>query len=237
MSSEASRRFERGIDSALAPIASARASSLISEFGGAVELGAIDVDNRKPAASIQMAADFPARYVGADFTADETKAALLSVGCEVVGSDMLTVTPPTWRTDIKGSADLAEEVARLCGYDRIPSVLPRANAGLGLTNVQRLRRQVSRQLASAGLVEVLSYPFVGTAELDLMQIPAGDSRRNLVELANPISAEQPAMRTTLLAPLLGTMKRNLGRGHAGGDRKSTLLNSSHVKRSRMPSSA
>ena len=213
LSSEASRRFERGVDIELAPVASARAAALLSELGGSREVGAIDVDNRSPLKTVRMAVDFPARYVGADYSNDEVLTALTQVGCVIEGDDQLVVTIPSWRTDITHQADLAEEVARLCGYDRIPSVLPRATAGLGLTAEQRLRRAVSRNIAQAGLVEVLSYPFVGVADFDAMNLPAEDSRRVTVQLANPISLEQPAMRTTILGPLLNTFKRNLGRGH------------------------
>ncbi len=213
LSSEASRRFERGIDINLAHVASARAASLLSELGGATEIGAIDIDQRQPLVTITMPADFPARYVGADYTNDEVLEALINVGCIVEGSETLNVTVPSWRTDISHPADLAEEVARLCGYDRIPSVLPRASAGLGLTPEQRLRRAISRNIASAGLVEVLSYPFMGAADFDALGLDAEDPRRVTLKLANPISLEQPSMRTTILGPLLGTFKRNLGRGH------------------------
>lgn len=213
LSSEASRRFERGIDINLAPVASARAAALLSELGGATEVGAIDVDRRPAATVITMPVRYPSELVGAEYSAEETRAALVAVGCTVEGAEELKVSVPSWRTDITHAADLAEEVARLCGYDRIPSTLPRAGVGLGLTPEQRLRRTVSRHIASSGLVEVLSYPFVGPADFDALGILAEDSRRKTVQLANPISAEQPAMRTTILGPLLSTFKRNLGRGH------------------------
>ncbi|MFD9949199.1 phenylalanine--tRNA ligase subunit beta [Nonomuraea sp. NPDC059023] len=132
----------------------------------------------------------------------------------VTGPDMITVTPPSWRTDLTDPADLAEEVIRLEGYDGLPSVLPKAPAGAGLTETQRLRRRVGRVLADHGYVEVLSYPFIGQADLDNLQLPADDDRRRATRLTNPISDDEPYMRTTLLPGLLKTLVRNVGRGFA-----------------------
>jgi phenylalanyl-tRNA synthetase beta chain len=119
---------------------------------------------------------------------------------------------PTWRSDLIGVAELVEEVARFTGYDNIPALLPTAREGSGLTSRQHLRRKISRSLAYGGMVEVLNYPFVGPADHDAQLIPADDWRRNAVQLANPLSAEQPEMRTSLLGPLLLAAKRNVGRG-------------------------
>ncbi|MFI6299837.1 phenylalanine--tRNA ligase subunit beta [Nonomuraea sp. NPDC050790] len=130
----------------------------------------------------------------------------------VTGPDMITVTPPSWRTDLTDPADLAEEVIRLEGYEGLPSVLPKAPAGAGLTERQRLRRRVGRTLADHGYVEVLSYPFIGPADLDNLQLPEGDDRRRATRLTNPISDDEPYMRTTLLPGLLKTLVRNVGRG-------------------------
>ena len=214
LSSEASRRFERGTDHELGPIASARAVSLLTEFGNAKEVGAVEADIRKPATPITVDTDFAFKRVGVDYTKDEVISALESVGCQVKTSgDKYEVTVPSWRTDLQMTEDLSEEVARINGYDRIPSIVPQAVAGNGLTDLQRLRRSVARMLSENGLVEVLSYPFMSMTELDSLRIPADDGRRVAMELLNPLSAEQPYMRTTILAPLLATARRNLGRGH------------------------
>jgi phenylalanyl-tRNA synthetase beta chain len=105
-----------------------------------------------------------------------------------------------------------EEVVRIVGYDQVPSVLPAAPAGPGLTRGQRLRRRVGRALAGAGYVEVISFPFVAEAALDALGLDAADDRRDLLRLANPLSSEEPAMTTTLLPGLLTTVARNAGRG-------------------------
>jgi phenylalanyl-tRNA synthetase beta chain len=127
-------------------------------------------------------------------------------------SELLSVTPPTWRPDLTDPADLVEEVVRLAGYDDVPSILPTAPPGRGLTDVQRRRRSIGRTLAEAGYVEAPSYPFVGTAALDALGLPDDDPRRKVVVVRNPLSEEEPALRTTLLPGLLATLHRNLSRG-------------------------
>jgi phenylalanyl-tRNA synthetase beta chain len=215
LSSEASRRFERGVDSALAPIASARAVQLLQELGGARELGATEVTAGVADVVIDFDPDFVSQYVGAIYSIEEVERSLESVGCLVDTSQPCwKVTIPSWRPDLGHPVDLVEEVARLCGFDRIPSVLPVATAGTGTTVEQHLRASLLRSLAESGLVEVLNYPFMGGAELDVLRIPSDDARRNAVALSNPISLEQPLMRTTLLPPLLACARRNLGRGHS-----------------------
>jgi phenylalanyl-tRNA synthetase beta chain len=105
-------------------------------------------------------------------------------------------------------------VARLGGYNEIPSVLPPAPGGDGLTAAQRRRRTVGRAMAEAGYVEVLSYPFVAPACTTRSGWPPTIPRRSAVRLTNPLSEEEPELRTSLLPPLLATLKRNLGRACA-----------------------
>lgn len=130
----------------------------------------------------------------------------------LAGDDLLTVTPPSWRPDLRDPNDFAEEAIRLFGFDNVPSILPPAPGGQGLTVSQRRRRRVATALVGAGLTEVVSYPFTGEADFDAMGLPADDSRRTTVKLVNPISDEEPSMQTTLLATLLRTAERNVGRG-------------------------
>ncbi|MEU4396831.1 phenylalanine--tRNA ligase subunit beta [Kribbella sp. NPDC023855] len=134
-------------------------------------------------------------------------------GGEVISGDLLwAVTPPSWRPDLRDPNDFAEEVIRLFGFDNVPSVLPKAPGGQGLTVAQKRRRRIATALVGAGLTEVVSYPFVGDAEFDAMGLPADDARRTTVKLANPLSDEEPSMQTTLLPTLLRTAERNVGRG-------------------------
>ena len=127
---------------------------------------------------------------------------------------MLEVTPPSWRPDLTDPADLAEEVIRLEGYENVPTRMPRALAGRGLTTRQRLRRSVGRTLAEAGYVEVLSWPFGSRTDADLLGLPTDDMRRAAVTVANPLSEDEPLLRTTLLPGLFRVLARNVGRGFA-----------------------
>lgn len=213
--SEASKRFERGIDAELGPVASARAVQLLCELGGATYVGVSEIDLPRPSHRIDLDAGRPARTAGLPITPDVARRSLEQVGCVVVdGADgRLLVTPPTWRPDLTDPADLDEEVIRLVGYDTVPSVLPAAPAGRGFTDLQRLRRRIGQALAHTGFVEAPSYPFIGETDLDALLLPDGDDRRNALRLANPLSDEEPLLRTTLLPGLLDALRRNLGRGN------------------------
>jgi phenylalanyl-tRNA synthetase beta chain len=212
--SEASKRFERGVDRELGPVASARAVALLSELGGATYVGVSEVDLPRDRPVIALDPGRPARTAGLPISTDAVRRNLERVGCVVDGGDdRLAVTPPTWRPDLTDPADLDEEVIRLVGYDKVPSVLPAAPAGRGFTELQRLRRRIGLALAHGGYVEAPSYPFLGEADLDDLLLPADDDRRNALRLANPLSDEEPLLRTTLLPGLFDTLRRNLGRGN------------------------
>ena len=218
LASEASKRFERGADPELPPVASTRAVRLLAELGGARHVGSVEVAHPRPQQPITLDPRRPSRTAGLPIPAEVVVAHLERVGCAVRAGDpgdpgdLLTVTPPSWRPDLTDPADLDEEVIRLVGYDSIPSVLPQAPAGPGLSDRQRLRRRIGLELAHAGYVEAPSYPFVGDAALDGLQLPADDERRHLLRLANPLSDEEPGLRTTLLPGLLAALRRNVGRG-------------------------
>jgi len=213
--SEASRRFERGVDPAVAPVALERAVQLLTRYaGGTVDKRVLDINTVQARTPIVIASDVPSRVAGVDYPAKRVTALLKEIGAKVApaGSGTIAVTPPSWRPDLTDPADLAEEVIRLDGYDNVPSVLPLAPPGRGLTATQRRRRSVGRALAEAGYVEVLTYPFVSPGTADALGLPADDPRRAAVRLANPLSAEEPLMRTSLLPPLLAALRRNIGRG-------------------------
>ncbi len=214
LSSEASRRFERGVDPQLTTVALARAAALLTGYaGGTVDDRVTDVDAVPPPAPLKIRADVPARIAGVAYPTGRVVELLQTVGCTVKRSkENLAVIPPSWRPDLTDPADLAEEGIRLDGYDNVPAPLPTAPPGTGLTGTQRRRRTVGRALAEAGYVEVLNYPFVGSSTLDALGVADDDPRRHAVRLRNPISEEEPALRTTLLPPLLTALRRNLGRG-------------------------
>ncbi|MEI4270796.1 phenylalanine--tRNA ligase subunit beta [Klenkia sp. LSe6-5] len=208
--SEAAKRFERGTDPDVTVVALARAAELLAEFGGATVVGGVvDVDTRGPRPEIVLATDRPQAVAGIPIDTDTVVDALRTVGCAVEASGTtLTVTPPSWRPDLTDPADLVEEVVRAVGYDEIPGVLPTVPPGRGLTPAQRRRRTVGRALAEAGYTEAPAYPFVGPAALAPLGLPV----EGLLTLRNPLSDEEPALRTSLLPGLLATAARNLGRG-------------------------
>jgi phenylalanyl-tRNA synthetase beta chain len=212
--SEAAKRFERGVDPEMTVVALARAADLLCQYGGAqVVGGVVDVDTRSPRPAIALDAAKPAQVSGVPYTAAQVVELLEAVGCDVdATSSPLAITPPSWRPDLTDPADLVEEVVRLAGYDDVPSVLPTAPPGRGLTDVQRRRRSIGRSLAEAGYVEAPAYPFVGEPVFDALGLAEDDERRQVVLVRNPLSEEEPALRTTLLPGLLATLARNLSRG-------------------------
>ncbi|MDX6745042.1 phenylalanine--tRNA ligase subunit beta [Actinocorallia sp. A-T 12471] len=213
--SEASYRFERGVDRALPLAASLRAVRLLAELGGAEVLpGATVAEAPVEPVTITIPVAHPSRVAGVEYSRETVVRRLEQVGCTVEGDDPITVTPASWRPDLTDPNDLAEEVIRLEGYDAIPERAPRPAAGRGLTPGQRLRRRVGRVLAATGHTEVLSYPFASAKDWDNLQLPADDARRKALRLANPLSEDEPLLRTTLLPGILRTAARNVGRGQS-----------------------
>jgi phenylalanyl-tRNA synthetase beta chain len=249
--SEASYRFERGVDRELPLPATAKAVALLAGLGGGqVVPGCTHAEADVAPVVISMATDYPDQVAGVIFGRDTVVRRLREVGCSVhqtraaaptvapwraepqngsrpdrASADrspaasaatvpVLNVTPPSWRPDLTDPADLAEEVIRLEGYESVPARMPRVLAGRGLTSRQRLRRSVGRTLAESGYVEVLSSPFASRADADLLGLPPEDMRRPAVVIANPLSEDEPLLRTTLLPGLLRVLARNIGRGFA-----------------------
>ena len=214
LTSEAGKRNERGVDPTICEAAADRvAELLVAHGGGTIEPGVTVVGEPPAARSVSIDAALPARITGMAIDSATTVADLRAVGCDVaVDGDRLDVTVPPWRPDLSDPFDLVEEVARIVGYANVPSVLPPAPAGRGLTRGQRLRRRVGRTLAGAGFVEVINFPFVGQVDIDALRLEPADDRRTLLPLANPLSTEEPWMTTTLLPGLLKAAARNTGRG-------------------------
>ncbi|WP_299447714.1 phenylalanine--tRNA ligase subunit beta [uncultured Phycicoccus sp.] len=212
--SEASRRFERGVDPGLAPAAAQLAVDLLVRYGGGtVDPGVTDVGTPAEPAPIALSAAFPSRLVGIDYPADEVVDILRRIGCAVdADGDALTVSPPSWRPDLTTAEDLVEEVARIHGYARIPSVLPTPPGGSGLTHAQRVRRVVADLLAAQGLAEVWSDPFVGADRFADLGLDVDAETARTVRIANPLSDEEPFMRTSLVATLVEALRRNVSRG-------------------------
>ena len=206
--SEASRRFERGVDPAVARAAAQRAVDLLVELaGGTADPGQTWFDVAQAPAPVLLPEGAVLRRTGADIAETETVAALRAIGCTVApGEEGLLVLPPSWRRDLLEPVDVVEEVVRIVGYDRIPSVLPVAPPGRGLTRPQRLRRSIGTVLAATGGTEVQSYPLV-SADQQAVYSP-GPSMR----VANPLDASAPLLRRSVLPGLLDAVRRNRARG-------------------------
>lgn len=217
--SEAAKRFERFTDPALPPVAVELAVRLLHEFGGAtVEAGRTDEGGYQPMPAISMPIALPDRTAGVRYERGVTVRRLTQIGCKVSidtaedGSALVIAEPPSWRSDLTQPADLVEEVLRLEGFDSIPSELPAAPAGSGLTDAQRRRRAVSRALAESGYVEVLPFPFVSKSVWDAFGLGDDDVRRAGAKVLNPLEADKNELATTLLPGLLEIALRNVSRG-------------------------
>ncbi|MGR2754040.1 phenylalanine--tRNA ligase subunit beta [Agromyces arachidis] len=211
--SEASKRFERGVDPAIAGAAAARVAQLLVDLAGgtADETGSL-IHAAPEREAILLPDGYVTQLIGVEYTDDEVHDALAEIGGRVERVDHgFAVVPPTWRPDLTAKADLAEEVARLLGYDRIPSVLPVAPPGRGLTRAQRVRRGVADALAAAGSTEVLAFPFVAEPDNAVYGSVDGSPVAS-VKLANALDASAPYLRRSLLPGLIGVARRNLSRG-------------------------
>lgn len=211
--SEASKRFERGVDPALPYAAATKAIALMAEFGGGTISAAETVAGGvAPIPTISIRAQLVAQVLGAEIGTAEVINTLEASGVKVTAlGDSLTLTPPSWRSDLRDPYDFVEEVGSKLGFHRIPSVVPNAPAGRGLTPKQRGRRAVLESVADLGFVEVLTLPFLGDAELNKLQLADGDPRRSVVRLAHPLAETAPYLRTTLLPGLLAAVAKNTSR--------------------------
>ena len=212
--SEASRRFERGVDALLPPAALQLAVDLLVRYGGGtVDEGVTDVGSPAVPEQVTMHVSFPSRIVGVEYDTEEVTRILREIGCEVtLQRGQLLVAPPSWRPDLRTAEDLVEEVARIHGYEEIPSVLPTPPGGSGLTHGQRVRRTVANVLAAQGLSEVWGAPFVGEDRLSALGLDAASETARTVRLANPLSDEQPWLRTSLVSTMVDALRRNVARG-------------------------
>lgn len=217
--SEAARRYERAVDPAISVAALDRCAALLADIaGGAVSPTLTDWRGDPPRDDwslppITIAADLPDRVAGVAYAAGTTVRRLTQIGAAVADNGAtLSVTPPSWRPDLLQPADLVEEVLRLEGLEVIPSILPPAPAGRGLTPVQKRRRAIGKSLAQSGYVEILPTPFLPAGVFDLWGLPADDPRRAATRVLNPLDADRPELATTLLPGLLEALGRNVSRG-------------------------
>lgn len=215
--SEASRRFERGVDTQIQPAAAQMAVDLLEKYGQAQPSDTPrDVNNVQRVRPIVFKASEVKRLTNLDLDINEISDILTDIGCSVAGggNGEFSVTAPSWRPDLTQACDLVEEVARIYGYDRIPIRVPHApvEGHVGLTADQLHKRQVADELAEYGLVETLSYPFVGNTDYKNFQIDPEAIEKVSVEIVNPLAGDRPFLRRELLLTLATTIQRNIHRG-------------------------
>ena len=211
--SEASKRFARGVDPLVSRAAAQRVVDLLVELGGGMAdaLGT-DLVEFEPRPAIHLPADFTAKLIGVEYSVTEIETVLTDIGATTAtAKDGWTVTPPSWRPDLVDAPGLAEEVARIHGYDRIPSAIPVAPPGRGLSRSQAARRRVAQVLAGAGLTEVLAYPFVSTEHNVLFGSVDGTPAPEMT-LANALDPSVAQLRRSLLPGILDIATRNVARG-------------------------
>lgn len=207
--SEASKRYERGVDPKIGEIAAARVIELLETHAGG-KVGSIGAtySDFAPATEIALPQDFASNLMGVDYSSAEIERVLGEIGAQVSSEKTgFKVVPPSWRPDLLHKTDLVEEIARITGYDKIPAVLPVAPPGKGLTRAQQYRSAALNSLAAAGCTEVLSYPFVSGGSNNLFADAA-----QAVVIANPIQEEAGQLRLSLIPGLIETARRNLSRG-------------------------
>jgi phenylalanyl-tRNA synthetase beta chain len=209
LSSEASRRLERGVDPSLAEFASARFVQLLTAHSSAKHVATVVVGKPKYAPLIDLDPDFIPKLLGLEISPSEIARVLRIIGCDV-DEKTFVVDPPSWRWDLLTPTDLAEEVARMIGYDKIPSILPPRPNHASLTPTQKRRRAISAMLAARGLAEVQTFPFTNQETIDQMGFVG--ERAATYRIANPMSDELPLMRVHLVPGLIEVAARNISRG-------------------------
>lgn len=213
---EASYRFERGVDREGIVRAADRCARLIAELaGGQVAPGTIEARGEAPpvSESVRLEAAHANRLLGLELTTEEMRKLLEAVGIpSTVDQGVIEGRVPSHRNDLHIPEDLIEEIARIHGYDRIPTTLPFARlAPVRLSPGRQITEQTQDALVAAGLTETFSFPFLSEADHAALARPEGDPRTRALRIANPIKEEEPLMRTALLPSLLRAAKLNLSR--------------------------
>jgi len=213
LSTESSYRFERGVDPEGVITALDRAAQLMVELSeGELASGRLDVYplpiKLEP---VELRVSKTNRFLGTDLSRKEILKHLESIELKVrsAGEDLLVVDPPSFRVDLTREVDLMEEVARLAGYDLIPSASPVARlASAKRAEDQVMRHYAKETLASLGFCEIVSYSFINPRAIELLRLKDDDRRRQLLPLRNPLSEDQSVMRTSLVPNMLETAARN-----------------------------
>jgi phenylalanyl-tRNA synthetase beta chain len=209
LSSEASRRLERSVDPSLAQYASARFVQLLTENSSAQHVATVIDGEPGFAPVVKLDPSYVSRILGIDVAPAKIAGILRTIGCDV-NEKTFEIDPPSWRSDLLTPADFTEEVARMIGYDKIPSVLPPRPLHASLTPNQKRKRAIAAMLAGRGLAEVQTFPFTNQETIDFMGFKG--ERASTYRIANPMSEEFPLMRVHLVPGLVEVAQRNISRG-------------------------
>jgi phenylalanyl-tRNA synthetase beta chain len=220
---EASSRFEKGLDPAMAPPALDRAASLLSQMGaGEACSGIVDAYPSPEAPVVVETTDRWIEHrlgsgIGADGIADCLARLGFGVGVRASqdGATKMTVSIPSSRGDVREPIDLVEEVARIWGYNEVPATIPEGTLPGGYSEEYAFFEQVKQALAGAGGSEALTFPFVSEADFDVMGFAPEDPRREAIRVANPLVEEQSLMRTTMYPAMLAALRTNINRRRRG----------------------
>ena len=214
---EASSRYEKGLDPENALRALDRACELVEILGcGKVSKGLIDVyPTKRPVKHIEFRPDWVNNFIGIKADEEFMRKTLLDLGCTFVNEDgKEMIVPPTFRPDLGGEADIAEEIARFYGYNNIePTLLSGKETTLGgRTREQNLAEKIRNTLVSCGFFEAITYSFESPADLDLLKVAPDSKLRNQVKISNPLGDDSSVMRSTMLPSMLRIAARNSNRG-------------------------
>lgn len=207
---EASSRYEKGLDYNNTVPAIERACQLVEELGcGEVVGGAIDViGNVKDAQPIMFRPEKINAFLGTDISTDEMVEILTSLEVKIDMGNMM-LTPPSFRPDLVAEADIAEEIARFHGYDIIPTTLLSGESVIGMKNKeQNVEDKINEVLTAQGMSEIYTYTFVSPSIFDKLNIPAESPLRNTVKITNPLGEDTSVMRTTTIASMMEVLARN-----------------------------
>ncbi len=215
LSSEAAYRFERGVDKEAVALAMDRAAQMIQEIAGGVVTGITD-NYPMPHEPVTILVSFNKinSVIGVDVGQSFVEETLMRLGCKTErAGDSLSVVPPSFRDDIQRDIDIVEEIARLYGYDNIPSSFPVMQMSAAPVHKQQeLIKDIKNSMVKSGFSEVINFSFINPESLDKLLLPDTDSRRSLTYVKNPLRQEDAAMRSTLIPGLLTNINTNLNRG-------------------------
>ncbi|MBU4260727.1 MAG: phenylalanine--tRNA ligase subunit beta [Proteobacteria bacterium] len=214
LATEASYRFERGVDPQLPPIAMERAVRLLCQVAGAEVIAdgvdyAAGVKDNEP---IKLRVNRTNDLLGYAFKAEEITGMLaaIEIGVKQLSDDTLLVTPPSFRVDLEREIDLIEEVARLKGYNEFPQTMPLVPMSAAWQDqARKLRQDICAAMTALGFYEAINYSFVNPRHLDMLGLAEDDARKRTVQLLNPLAEDQSVLRSMLLPGLLDNVRRNV----------------------------